>query len=260
MDKKELVAKSNRLVEASYRLTLVEQQIVLFAISRSREEQRGLSAEDPITITAASFARQFGSEPGSVYGQLKEALDTLYLRSVTLYDKDPESGKDRVTKHRWISQASYIDGAGTISFVFAIGIIPYITRLETEFTRYRLDEISGMTSAYAVRLYELLVQYATTGSRLVALDWLRDVLQLENEYPEISDLKRRVIDVAVLQINARSDLEVSYTQRKRGRQITHLLFNIVRRAEEKPKKIVVDEAYVKEHADRGESWEEANCL
>ena len=50
VEKQEMVTKSNRLVEASYRLTLVEQQLVLYAICRSREEQRGLSANEPVTI------------------------------------------------------------------------------------------------------------------------------------------------------------------------------------------------------------------
>jgi len=73
--KNELVVKSNRLVEASYRMTLVEQQIILFAICRAREEQRGLSPEDPVTIAAKDFARMFGTEEGSVYGQLKSAMN-----------------------------------------------------------------------------------------------------------------------------------------------------------------------------------------
>ena len=66
--KKELVVKSNRLVEASYRLTLVEQKIILFAICRAREEQRGLTADTPVTITAKDFAAQFGTNETKVYG------------------------------------------------------------------------------------------------------------------------------------------------------------------------------------------------
>lgn len=42
MLKNELVVKSNRLIEASYRLTLNEQRIILYAICRCREEQTGL--------------------------------------------------------------------------------------------------------------------------------------------------------------------------------------------------------------------------
>ena len=85
-DKKELVVKSNRLVEASYRLTLVEQQIILFAICRAREEQRGLSPDKPVSISALDFAAMFGTSEAMVYGQLREAMDTLYKRDVRIHD------------------------------------------------------------------------------------------------------------------------------------------------------------------------------
>ena len=66
------------------------------------------------------------------------------------------------------------------------------------------------------------------------------------------NFKRQVIDVGVDQINKHSDLEVSYTQKKFGRSITHLVFAIKMKADALPKKIKVDEAYVKAHALPGE--------
>ncbi|MDY7069560.1 hypothetical protein PsexTeo8_60890 (plasmid) [Pseudomonas extremaustralis] len=200
-EKSEVVVKSNRLVEASYRLNLVEQQIILFAISRSRDEQLGLSPDKPVTIAASDFAQAFGTNETKVYGQLKEAMGDLFDRSVTIYDTDPETGKDRTVTTRWISDKAYIDGAGRIQLTFAPRVIPYITRLESEFTSYRLEKISGMSSVHAVRLYELLVQYFTIGKRELALANLRESLGLTNEYKAIKDFKKRVLDVAVVQIN-----------------------------------------------------------
>lgn len=236
--KTELVVKSNRLVEASYRLNLVEQQIILFAICRAREEGKGFSADKPVTIAAADFAAQFGTNPNMVYGQLKEAVDTLYERSVTTYDIHPESGKERVTKTRWISQASYIDGAGCIQFIFAPKVIPFIRRLGDDggFTSYRLEKVGHMTSAHAVRLYELLAQYLSVGKREIEIAWLRETLQLDGQYTAIKDLKLRVIDLAVDQINEHSDIAVSYTQRKTGRAVTHLIFDIKAKPEPKAKR------------------------
>ena len=234
--KTELVVKANKLIEASYRLNLVEQQIILFAICRSREEQKGLSTDEPITITAAAFAAQFGTNETMVYGQLKEALNTLYARSVTIHDIDPVSGEARVTETRWISDKSYIDGTGQIQMTFARYVIPFITRLgeDGNFTSYRLEKIGAMSSAHAVRLYELLVQYLSIGKREIEIAWLRNILQLEGQYTAIKDLKLRVIDLAVTQINEHSDIAVSYTQRKTGRTVTHLIFAI--KAKPEPKK------------------------
>lgn len=258
----ELVVKSNRLVEACYRLNLVEQQIILFAISRSRDEQLGLSPNNPVTIAASAFAQVFGTNETNVYGQLKAALEDLFERSVTIYDTDPTTGKDRTVTTRWISDKAYIDGAGQIQLTFAPRVIPYITRLESEFTSYRLEKISGMSSAHAVRLYELLVQYLTIGTREIGLSDLRKTLGLTDEYKAIKDFKKRVIDVAVAQINEHSDIRVSYTQRKTGRTVTHLIFAIKpepKSAPAKRKAGKLSDAEIQKLALLGETWAEARA-
>jgi plasmid replication initiation protein len=216
------------LVEASYRLGLNEQRLILFAICRAREEEKGLSPDSPITITAAAFARQFPSiDKSNMYRQMKEAMDALYERSVTIQDADPVSGHTRVKKTRWVSEAAYIDGAGNVQLIFTPEVIKYITRIESEFTKYNLDIIGKMTSSYAVRIYELLLQFETIGTRTLTLAWLRDALQLEpGEYKLTADFKKWVLNVAVAQINKHTDLTVDYLPKKTGRAITAFEFTI----------------------------------
>ena len=228
MKKQELVVKSNRLIEASYRLGLNEQRIILYAICRCREEQKGLFPDLPVTITADAFVKQFPSvEKGSVYGQLKDAMNSLYNRSVTIHDTDPATKKARVRETRWISEKAYIDGAGHIQIVFTPEVIKYITRLEVEFTSYQLEKVGNMTSAHAVRIYELLGQHREIGHRTLNLAWLRETLGVEpGEYKLTADFIRKVIEVAVDQINKHSDITVSYKPTKTGRAITDFVFKI----------------------------------
>lgn len=228
MKKQELVVKSNRLIEASYRLGLNEQRIILYAICRCREEQTGLFPDLPVTITADSFLKQFPSvEKGSVYGQLKDAMNSLYSRSVTIHDIDPATKKARGRETRWISEKAYIDGAGHIQIVFTPEVIKYITRLEVEFTSYQLEKVGNMTSAHAVRIYELLSQHREIGNRTLNLKSLRETLGVApGEYKLTADFIRKVIEVAVEQINKHSDLTVSYKPQKTGRAITDFAFKI----------------------------------
>jgi plasmid replication initiation protein len=228
MKKSELVVKSNRLIDASYRLGMNEQRIILYSICRCREEQKGLFPDLPVTITADAFAKQFPSiDKTNVYRQLKEAMDALYDRSVTIHDTDPVSGLARVKKTRWISEGAYVDGAGNIQVIFTPEVIKYITRLEAEFTSYQLEKVGNMTSAHAVRIYEMLAQHRDIGTRTFNLAWLRDALQIEqSEYKLTADFKKWVIDVAVDQINKHSDLTVSYKPVKTGRAITDFTFKI----------------------------------
>lgn len=228
MKKAELVVKSNRLIDASYRLGMNEQRIILYAICRCREEQKGLFPDLPVTITAEAFAKQFPSvDKSNVYGQLKEAMNSLYNRSVTIHDIDPATKKARVRETRWISEKAYIDGAGHVQIVFTPEVIKYITRLETEFTSYQLEKVGNMTSAYAVRIYELLAQHREIGHRTFNMAWLRETLHIApDEYKLTTNFVRKVIEVAVDQINKHSDLTVSYKPVKTGRAITDFAFKI----------------------------------
>ncbi len=265
-NKNELVVKSNRLIEASYRLTLVEQRIILFAITEARRTQKGLNPVDFVTVQAADYAAQFNIPVKQAYEQIKEAALTLFDRQFILYDTDPDSDHSRVIKGRWVSAASYIDGAGAIQLQFSGVVVPYITRLEAEFTRYRLEKIAYMSSAYGIRLYELLMQWGSIGKREIELEWLKKALMVDKDYPRLFDFKKWVIDVAMSQINEHSDLNVSYDQRKTGRNVTHLIFTFSPKEESKPKKARArkpveppagSREYIERHALPGETWEQA---
>ena len=99
-------------------------------------------------------------------------------------------------------------------------------------------------------MYELLLQYVGIGRREFEIPKLKETLGLEGEYPDIDNFKRRVIDVSVKQINAHTDITTSYTQRKTGRNVTHLNFKID--AKEAAPKVVkrpsLTRAYVEKHA------------
>ena len=179
-NKTELVVKSNRLVEASYRLTMVEQHIVLMAIIEGRETKTALTADTSVEIRATDYAKTFDIPENQAYEQMIEAEQTLFNRYVILHDINPKTGKEDKIKTRWLSSVTYPKGGGSIYIQFAPKIIPYITRLETEFTVYRLERIAKMTSIYAIRIYEILIQWGSIGKREVEVEWLKKTLMVEH--------------------------------------------------------------------------------
>jgi plasmid replication initiation protein len=105
-------------------------------------------------------------------------------------------------------------------------MLPYLSELKGQFTRYKLEHIGNMTSIYAIRLYKLLMQWKTTGVREV---------EIEDIYPDMHNLKKRVIDPANKDINIHSNYPVSWTQRKTGRRVTHFIFSFAEKQPAKPK-------------------------
>jgi len=222
--KTELVVKSNYLVEACYRLDLAEQRIILMAIFMARESKNGITADSFLTITAHDFASMFDLDIKTAYNQLKGVAVSLYGRNILLKDIHTPSGKEREIRARWVSAIAYVPDAALIQIQFSGIIVPYITKLEREFTSYKISMVAKMSSIYAIRLYELLIQWGSVGTRTIELDELKFMLGLQGEYGAIKDFKRRVIDPAVTQITEHTDLSVRYENVKSGKNVVALLF------------------------------------
>jgi len=115
-------------------------------------------------------------------------------------------------------------------------MLPYLTQLTEQFTRYTLGDAGRLNSGYAIRLYELLCQWRDAGVREVSIEWLRHAFMLDGKYPAIKDFKRWVIVPAVEQVNEHTSLWVKWDQRKTGRRVSHLVFTFGEKAPEKSEK------------------------
>ena len=210
------VVKSNQVIEASYQLSVVEQRIVLAAISRIPKNQP--ITDDELYPVSVNELKQLGVHEKTAYRDLKEGINRLYERSINL------SIDDKSIKMRWVQEIQFLDSQSVIGIRFSKPILPFISNLSREFTKYALSDIAGINSGYGIRIYELLVQYRQIGKREISVENLRTMLELGKKYPLFADFKKRVIDTAVDQINECSPLKVTYEQKKTGRKVTHILF------------------------------------
>jgi plasmid replication initiation protein len=224
--KTELVVKDNALINASYNLDLVEQRLILLAIVEARESGKGINANDPLTVHAESYINQFGVHRNTAYQALKDACDDLFARQFS-YQSLSEKGNIINHKSRWVSEVAYIDNEAVVRLIFAPAIVPLITRLEEQFTKYEIQQISNLTSAYAVRLYEILIAWRSTGKTplITMYDFRQKIGVLETEYKRMYDFKKYVLDIALKQVNEHTDITVKIEQHKTGRSITGFSFS-----------------------------------
>ena len=259
------VCKANKVIEAGYKLSLNEQRVILACIGQVNSLEE-LFKTDRFELTAKDFAKLYEINEDKAYQTLKEIAEQLFERYVIIDNPDPDEPTLKYTKTRWVSSIDYIPEKGKIAVYFAVRMLPYLGKLRGEFTKYKLEHIGKMTSIYAIRLYELLVQWQKTGNREVEIDWLKKQFQLDEGYDRMDNFKARVLDPAVEDINTHSNLQVSWTQRKTGRRVTHLTFTFAEKQPAIPKtapkpkeKMImgVSESVIKKQAKVGESWEQA---
>lgn len=207
------VTKSNDLITASYRLTLNEQRLILAAISRL-DPRRPMPKR--VKVDATDYASIYGVQLRHAYKQMQDAANELYERDIDFTD-----AKQR-TRRRWVDAATYSEGSVELSFT--IHVIPYLTMLYNKVTSYDLRRIARVDSIYTIRLFEMLMQYKSTGWLHIEIEKLRVVLSLSDGYKRFNNLRQRVIDPAIEEMRLKCNLEVEYEQITKGRTVTAIKF------------------------------------
>jgi len=222
--------KSNALIEASYKLTLQEQRMLMIFIGKINP--KAINPEKKFQITARQFYQTFpdmGIE--NAERRLQEAVDKLSERWIQIH------WKDKKEEIRWIQQkAKYFTGEGKVELTFSDSIMPYLTQLSQQFTAIAVKNISALKRTYSIRIYELLIQFKKTGNRTILLDDFRSMLGLEGKYIEFRAMNQLVLKPAIKELNEKSNIIVSVDTVKNGRSVIALDFNF---KEDKQAKIVI---------------------
>lgn len=221
MSKKELVVKSNQVIEASYRLTVIEQKVLLSAIAKIPKQVA--VTDNEIYTVSISDLQNIGSHEKTAYRELKQAVERLYDRSINFVDGS-------VSKIRWVQRIDFNDSKSEIAIRFSKDILPYISNVKANFTQYLLSDVATMKSAYSFRLYELLAQYKSIGKRLISIDDLRLMLDIGKRYKTTGNLIAWVVEPSIHEINDLTNLIITVLPKKTGRKYTHLEFTIKQKA------------------------------
>lgn len=214
------ITKSNALIQASYQLTLNEQRIILYALSKINPKSDKF--EKKVCIDVTEFAKQFLIKKDEAYRAIKLSINNLYDRTIKLENKDD------VEEFRFIQLKKYYKNESKAEIVFSDPILKFIYNLNSCYTKYKIKHVAQFKSIYSFRFYELLTQYANTSSksRKILIRDLKFFLKLEDKYKRWDLFKRHVLDVAKKEINELSDLKIDYKIERLNKKANALIFSI----------------------------------
>lgn len=266
MDKQKnngLVVMDNKLIRASYKLTVNEIRLILVAVSQMPKDDEPVDPKKAYYITKNDFVR-LGVEPKNVARDIRSACKDLLSRVITI--KTPIGDLDTHWVHNVLHFKSEVferlkkehpDAESDEEFISSLrlhnlmdslpmiansddnliarvvlheDIIPYISQLREQFTQLMLDDVVDFGSFYSYRVYLMMMQFRSTGICTIKISDLRDTLELKDKYEATKDLRKWVVDTAVDEINEKSPFNVTYEMTKTGRKFTHLVLKF------KPKK------------------------
>lgn len=266
----DLIVMDNSIVTSAYNLTVNEQRLIYCALKQMPKGEK-LDSEQPFFINREDFI-ELGADETSVAKEIRQAtrdlmkktiairtntgiLEFQWLRQVLRYDRKAEE-KLRKQYPDPTDHNKYMNGLRMYNFfdalpthkdnddivarvMFSAEVLPLLSDLTANFTQFLARDVAGFGSVYSFRIYQLIMRYKSTGYVKISLDDLRFMLVLKNKYPATKDLKVRVIDTAINEINKKSPYQISYEMIKKGRKFVAVEFKFELKAkamEDKKKK------------------------
>lgn len=227
---------SNALLDACYRPeSLYQMRLMLAAIAQIKDDQK-ITTSTEFEVTAEGMADLIGmtDQSGSLYDHLKRATDEL--SRMTIKVKEYRDGRKRQKRYSRINVTSichYEEGTARVIIQFGAHFVPYVADLRERYKLYSLQVAMRMRSSYGIRLYEQCLRWSFRKEWEVSVGEFREMMGLQDQYPAIDNLKRRVIDPAMRDVNECTEFRIRFGQRKAGRTITHFQFAIA--TDERPR-------------------------
>ncbi len=215
------ILKSNKLVEAYYRLSLNETRLILCAIKEMQKDKQ-VDSKKFYIVTAKSFSDAFDLNIRTSHRDIKSGAENLWDRQLKI---ESLSLDNEIVDTRWIQSKCTIE-SGQVSLKFSDDVTPYLLDLKYCYLKVDLSIVGQMNSPSTIRLYELLVQHKQFKKRSFVLDDFKELLGLESSYNDYKDFNKRVLTPAIKQINDISDIKISMTTERKGRSIHTLHFKI----------------------------------
>ena len=215
---------ANDIIRGKQSMTLQTARLIRLLVTQIAEKDKELKT---YTCKITDLAKFMNIPRNNLYRDVFKLCECALDSNVYIGTGNP---KQPWKLFRWISMASY-DGKGTITLRLSDEIKPYVLELEKWFTQYKLKNILEFNSYYAIRLYEIIkCEDGATGNMQSELEFeideLRQYFDCENKYKSFADFKKNTIEVAVREINEKSDIWLKPTYKKWGRAYTSVSFEI----------------------------------
>jgi plasmid replication initiation protein len=153
------------------------------------------------------------------YQQLREGTEDMMSR---VFEIQMPQGLRQIVL---FTTVQYLDGTGSFYMKINEDARPYFFDLKNNFTLLELKSVLSCTSKHAKRLYSLACQWRGTGGHTYNIGEFKEMLGLKDpkgkekeQYTQIGELKKYVLDIAKKQINEHTDIVFDYELIKiRGR-------------------------------------------
>ena len=200
----------------------------LFFSICAKMKDKGLSK---VQFTFEDLRELSAYKPTSIK-RFSDDLEAVYNKMLQLTYRTEEAG----IREKFVLFTGYrIDENNQTVDISVNPELAYIVNeLSSKFTKFELQEFTGIRSSYAKTMYRLLKQYRSTGFYIVKIEDFREILSIPNSY-QMSDIDKQVLKPIKNELSEFFDpLKIKKIKARKGNRIAMIEFRFKEKQEFEP--------------------------
>ncbi len=164
--------------------------------------------------------------------ELIDLLEDFCNRTLTTTRAAPNGDILELEATTFISAYTYNASNKQITIEVSYRLIPFILYIKQQYIGERWKYSASFTSSYSSLLYDIIITSADKNSSSLSfkLEKIKELLGIEQGTYEIySNFKRKVLNIAINEINLKSDLELGLKEYKINRKVIEVEFLIYKK-------------------------------
>jgi len=206
--------QSHLIVNAKYALNPSEINLILTLLTAIKKEDTDFKDYE---FTLSEFNKK--TKKSMTTKDLNNTVKSLMSKPLEIY----------ISEKKWkiFHWFSYFECDDTlITCRFDKALKPYLLDIKDRFVISDLRMMLPMRSSYSKRMYLLLKEYSKIGIRTFNVEELQALLKVPKSLNNYADFKRKALKKAEVDINKFTDLEIKFSEKKKGRKVVEVTFEI----------------------------------
>lgn len=236
---KNLVVKSNSLMEAKFQFKLWEMRLFEKMISLIKKGDKDFRS---CKIYMKDLITYFEGNSKNDYKLIEEAALSLGDKKLFIPYESKQGSKRwaKISIFPTITIPHAEDRGGENAYIeleFHHDLKSHLLDLKERFKAYDIRNIQPLRSIYSIRIFILLKQFEVIGFRRMEVQTLKELLGVDNEqYKLYADFKKRVLLRPQKDLEEHCDIRFDFVEEKVGKKVQSIYFTIKPNEPERLKK------------------------
>lgn len=222
------IVLQNRLLNAISDLDLNERRLIMFLSPLVRKVVDINPNQRTFVVKVQDFQTEYGIKSNRYYEELEKSCIALTDKSYMFWDFGNNRKKPLKTHVSWLTKSVYQQKVGEVHVDLHDDVVEMLTVFDkaNPFTKYERQMIVNLGS-YGMILFELIAScmHQQHKQKTYTVEYLREKFNCVETYPQVGDFKLYVLNRAIKDIHKHTPYRISYTQNKKGRKVSEIVFS-----------------------------------